>query len=359
MRWKFSALGQIQRSKKDMDFNTAIRKYTPVIVIAQQMLCQSLQSAKRLRLILITSVCLVVLGCSDTTNNDDPIGVADPMTAPSNTSHLSAQLQVDWPSQTSYANAAAAMFSHGNAVNLIAGDLFRADSQLDNVLLRSKELGTGRYFGRLDLLADDSAQTVSVEVVHEPLAARSERWYPAEEFNLDPGAGEFVGVYALIDFPPEITLLTLPSGNTFTSRSDDVEISWQALSGTETMRIVGRVECFDNGSSIAYGVSRFLGEDDGYSRFSIGELIIEDETGAFLGEFFSNLASAMISAMLEVVTLGLIDADDLFDTGPFIIDYCDLDLALFRERLGMLDGYEEGWAIGSRSTRINLRYEAY
>lgn len=323
----------------------------------QQLSLQSLAvTIKTIVQLAILSFSLIA--CSETDNDDDPIHVSDPKTNPSSNSHLSAQLQVDWPGQSDYANAAGAMFSYGNAVNLVAGDLFRVSSPVDRVLLRSNQLGTGRYFGRLDLQADDSAQTVEVKVVHEPLEARSERWYPVEEFNLDPGPGEFVGVFALVDFPAAIALLTPLGIAHYSSRSEDVEIEWQALNGDETMRIAGRVECYDGNQSIAYGVSRFLGEDDGYSRFSIGEFIFDDVTGTLLGDFFTNLMSAIVSVMLEVLTFGLVDADDILSTGPFIIDYCDLDLALFRERLGMLDGYEEGWAIGSRSTRISLRYDA-
>ena len=102
---------------------------------------------------------------------------------------------------------AAAVFIDGNPVNLVGGDVFEASTGTESTLLLNKGYYEGSYSASLP---NTSLSYIFMEVVHVPIEARKERWYPVDLVNIDPGPGELVGTSATINFPPEI-IITSPT----------------------------------------------------------------------------------------------------------------------------------------------------
>ncbi|MCP3689903.1 MAG: hypothetical protein GY784_15980 [Gammaproteobacteria bacterium] len=99
---------------------------------------------------------------------------------------------------------AAAVFRDGKPVNLLAGDVFKAVSGENEVLLLKRGYYSGSYAATLT--TDDPSRELSISIVHEPVEARDSRWYPVDIINVDPGPGELVGPVATVTFPPRVSI---------------------------------------------------------------------------------------------------------------------------------------------------------
>ncbi len=108
------------------------------------------------------------------------------------------------------AQLAAAVFKDGEPVDLVAGDVFEAQTTTQRILLKNSRFFAGSYTALLTV--DDNVQDVLFNIVHEPVEAREDRWYPIDIINIDPGPGELVGKSATATFVgPECQLCHHPA----------------------------------------------------------------------------------------------------------------------------------------------------
>lgn len=84
------------------------------------------------------------------------------------------------------AQLAAAVFKDDEPVDLVAGDVFEAQTTTQRILLKNSRFFAGSYTALLTV--DDNVQDVLFNIVHEPVEAREDRWYPIDIINIDPGA---------------------------------------------------------------------------------------------------------------------------------------------------------------------------
>ncbi len=95
--------------------------------------------------------------------------------------------QADQPYGQQQLVMAAAAYVDGQPDVLVGGDVLQVTAVSGTSLLT--ETSANDHFLRGDIPGDGSGHTLQVGVVYEPLAARSERWYPAEKAWVDAVPG--------------------------------------------------------------------------------------------------------------------------------------------------------------------------
>ena len=121
------------------------------------------------------------VGCDvDSSNNTPPVP----------TTGLVMYAEANLHESEETAQIAAAVYRDGVPVGLIGGDVFEARTTTQRVLLKDSGSYDGSYAAPLVI---DVVQDVFLNVVHEPIEARDDRWYPVDLLNIDPGPGELVG----------------------------------------------------------------------------------------------------------------------------------------------------------------------
>ena len=260
------------------------------------------------------------------------------------------------------AQVAAAVFNDGEPVNLVGGDLFEARTVTERVLLKQGGPVTGSYAASLPV--DDSVQDVFLDVVHLPVEAREDRWYPIDLLNTDPGPGELVGKSAMVSFPPAVTIAPL-SQTVYTSISDIIDISWNPVSAGDLMRILAAVECTDGLATSSYGVvvdnevQLDMDLDDGNEVISLDKFIYDLDAGSDTLKFISDAALVLLQETLNQLSAGNIDPDFLLkqrEANP-IESTCEIRLFLQRQRPGQFDAaFDDGRVTGSSSAEITLTY---
>lgn len=108
----------------------------------------------------------------------------------------------------------------------------------------------GSYAASLPV--DNSVQDVFFNIVHAPIEARADRWYPVDMLNIDPGPGEPVGKSASVSFPQPVAIISPVADTPYTSISDVISLQWLAGDGDE-MRILSAIECTDGLAKSSYG----------------------------------------------------------------------------------------------------------
>lgn len=252
---------------------------------------------------------------------------------------------------------AAAVFRDGEPIDLVAGDVFKAVSGPNEVLLRNRGNYKGSYAATLS--ADDLSPGVSIDIVHEPLEARDGRWYPIDLINVDPGPGELVGPVASVFFPPEVSITGPSQSSVYTQADETIDLSWVALNQGDTMRVRSAVSCSDGLATNTYGVELLLGDDDGLESISIDDFIYDSTSDSILLNFIIAAARAMLQQLLNDLSDGNIDPDFLARLGTAnpINSACDIQLFLFRSRDGIADpGFDNGAVAGSRSDEVTLLF---
>lgn len=267
---------------------------------------------------------------------------------------VAASIQVDLPAGATQAQVAATVFRDQDIVPLVAGDVFKARSDAEAVILRAIDNLSGDYRGSMAVPNNAVALTVMIE--HDAEGSREDRWYPVDELLVDPGPGDLVGYSAEVLLPQEPVISSPLSGEVYTDREDRILLSWMPGDG-EQMRLGSVISCGSDTQRVRYATSRVLGEDDGQAEIRLGNLIPDGAVAGPVVDIFTRLAVVLMATALEFATFGLLDGSD-WEVQPFTISDCDLDLTLFREKAGNLSaGFAGGFAIGSRSARVAIRYE--
>jgi hypothetical protein len=261
------------------------------------------------------------------------------------------------------AQIAAAVFRDGVPVDLVGGDVFEARTITERILLKDRGPVAGSYAASLPV--DNSVQDIFLNVVHAPLEAREDRWYPIDLLNTDPGPGELVGKSATVSFPPAVTITGPLPGTVYTSINDVIDLSWVALGAGDTMRVLAAVECSDGLVSSSYGVvidKESLPEiqsDDGIEGISLDKFIYDLNLGTQTIKLVSDAALVLLQELLNQLSAGNIDPEFLLkkqQANPATSE-CDIRLFLQRQRQGVFDvTFDDGTVVGSTSAEVKVRY---
>lgn len=261
------------------------------------------------------------------------------------------------------AQVAAAVFNDGEPVNMVGGDLFEARTATERVLLKQGGPVTGSYAASLPV--DNSVLDVFLDVVHEPLEARKDRWYPIDLIGTDPGPGELVGKSSMVSFPPAVTITGPLSGTVYSRINDVIDIGWDTAGAGDFMRVLASVECTDGLATSSYGVvvdnnlQLDMDLDDGSEALSLDKFIYDDNLGSSTVQFISDAALVMLQELLNQLSAGNIDPDFLLkqrEANP-IESTCEIRLFLQRQRLGQFDVvFDDGRVTGSTSAEVTVIY---
>ena len=254
------------------------------------------------------------------------------------------------------AQIAAAVYKDGVAVNLVAGDVFEARTATARVLLKDRGFYAGSYAASLPV--DDTVQDIFLNVVHEPVEAREDRWYPVDLVNVDPGPGELVGKSSTVSFPPGVTITGPPADSVYTRIDEEIDLSWVAIGTGDNMRVLAAVECTDGLSSSSYGTMVDIIDDDGIQTIGLDQFIYDQNTRPVL-TFIADAALVLLQELLNQLSAGNIDPDFLIrkeEANP-IDSACEIRLFLQRQRRGEFDiTFDAGNVFGSRSAEVTVNY---
>ena len=260
------------------------------------------------------------------------------------------------------AQVAAAVFIDGEPVALVGGDVFEASTVSQRVLLT----GGGRFDGSYaaSLPVDDSVLDVFINVVHAPIEAREDRWYPIDIAITDPGPGELVGKSATVSFPTEVTINGPAADTVYTSINDVIKLTWleprdgDTMAG-DTMKVLSAVSCSDGLASSSYGTVLEIVVDDGWEDITLDNFIYDIDAGTPGITFIADAALVLLQELLNKLSAGNIDPDFLtrkVEANP-ISSACEIRLFLQRQRSGQFDvTFDDGVVIGSRSDEVTLHY---
>ena len=260
------------------------------------------------------------------------------------------------------AQVAAAVFIDGEPVALVGGDVFEASTVSQRVLLT----GGGRFDGSYaaSLPVDDSVLDVFINVVHAPIEAREDRWYPIDIAITDPGPGELVGKSATVSFPTEVTINGPAADTVYTSINDVINLTWlepragDTMAG-DTMKVLSAVSCNDGLATSSYGTVLEIVVDDGWEDITLDNFIYDIDAGTPGITFIAEAALVLLQELLNKLSAGNIDPDFLarkVEANP-ISSTCEIRLFLQRQRIGTFDTtFDGGDVIGSRSREVTLKY---
>jgi len=251
-----------------------------------------------------------------------------------------------------------AIFDNGEPVNLVGGDVVQASTTNDSILLLDDGFYKGSYVASLPNTLNFNQ--INFLMVHEPLTARQDRWYPIDLLNIDPGAGEFVGASAVIDLPPEP--LNISASNTnFNDISDSFILTWTPQTAGDIMQIRSAISCTNGTATNTYGTEAVIvdNSDDGSESIDLDQFIYDIESENQTIKFLLAEARALLQELLIQLSNGATDDEffaNLVTINP-INNPCEIKLFLFRQRAGNFDSTStNGRVFGSRSTDITLFY---
>jgi hypothetical protein len=257
------------------------------------------------------------------------------------------------------AQIAAAVFNDGAPVDLVGGDVFEARTATERVLLNTRGPVVGSYAASLPV--DDSVQDVFFNILHAPIEAREDRWYPIDLLNIDPGPGELVGKSATVSFPPAVTIGAPVNDTVYNSINDVVALRWLVVEApsTDTMRVLSAIECTDGLAKSTYGTLVDIGADDGAEDINMDRFIYDLTLGSSTIKFLSDATLVLLQGLLNQLSAGSIDPDFLLKqrlANP-IESACKIRLFLQRQRQGQFDvTFDDGTVTGSRSAEASVLY---
>ena len=205
------------------------------------------------------------------------------------------------------AQISAAVFRDGQPVALVGGDVFEVRTATDRILLKVRGSTAGSYVSSLPV--DTSAQNVSINVVHAPVEAREDRWYPIDLLNIDPGPGELVGKTATVSFPPAVTITGPAADTVYTSTDEVIDLTWVAGGEGDTMRVLSAVSCTDGVATSSYGTVVDIVDDDGLEAISVDKFIYDLNDGSPAAQFISGAVLGLLQELLNKLSAGNIDPD--------------------------------------------------
>jgi hypothetical protein len=255
------------------------------------------------------------------------------------------------------AQIAAAVFRDGQPVDLVGGDVFEASTSTDRILLKERGFFVGSYAASLPV--DNSVQNVFINVVHEPVEAREDRWYPVDLLNIDPGPGELVGKSATVSFPPAVTITGPVADTVFNTIDSFIDLTWVAAGEGDSMRVMSAIECTDGLATSTYGTVVEIADDDGLEAISLDQFIYDLNGDPPVLRFISDAARALLQELLNDLSAGNIDPDFLArqaEANP-VNSACEIRLFLQRQRDGQFDAsFDSGRVVGSRSAEVVVYY---
>ena len=255
----------------------------------------------------------------------------------------------------STAEVAAAVYQDGIPVELTGGDLFQASSGDEIAYLKKPAALIRGYSGSIDTI---DGTTLDIEIIHDAIIAREDRWYPVDLLLVDPGPGPLVGRAASASFPDPVTI-TAPQDNTeYTNIDDQAHIEWLPGSGAESMQLIGAVDCSDGLSTSRYSIQRPLNDDDGFETVPLTEIILDNSNDEFKS-FINPLAQALLQELLNQLSEGNIDPDFVIkkiESNP-VKSRCEIRLVVQRIRKGEFDdGFAAGDISASSSADVIIVY---
>jgi len=254
---------------------------------------------------------------------------------------------------------AVAIFDDGEPINLVGGDVVQASTANDSILLLTGGFFKGSYAASLP--NSTSLNQIALTIVHEPIEARQNRWYPVDLINIDPGPGELVGSSATIDLPPEPDIIAPVTGSIFSSINDNFDVSWTPLGAGDIMKIRSAVIC-DNGINISsYGTEAITvdGSDDGTETVGLDQFIYDLNDTDPVITFIVGAERALMQALLEWLSNNAADDSFFANLDPVnpITSDCEIQLFLFRQRPGSFASPStDGTIFGSRSADVTIHY---
>ena len=255
------------------------------------------------------------------------------------------------------AQVAAAVFRDGQPIDLVAGDVFEARTLTDRILLKESGSFAGSYAASLPV--DTSVQDVFLNVVHEPVEAREDRWYPVDLLIIDPGPGELVGKSATVNFPPAVTITGPAADTAYTEIDEIIDLTWVAGGEGDSMRVLSAIECTDGLATSSYGTLVEIAGDTGLEAIGVDKFIYDLNDDAPVIRFILDAARALLQELLNDLSAGNIDPDFLArqaEANP-INSVCEIRLFLQRQRDGQFDAsFDSGRVVGSRSAEVVVNY---
>ncbi|RLT89067.1 MULTISPECIES: hypothetical protein [unclassified Ketobacter] len=282
-------------------------------------------------------------------------GESDSLRAPVSNEGVSVTIQANLPAGLLQANVAASYFQDGRKAALVGGDIIVAESDTDSSILRSLQNLSGDYSTVVDF--SDATAGIEFAVDFDPVAARADRWYPVDELLVDPGPGELVGYRTQVAFPEAIVLSSPLSNEIYTTRSQEIVLSWTSSPDTEQTRFTSVQTCFSGSREVQWGTSDILSSaDPGSHTVSVGELIPSTNFITQVTNTLSALSVIIVGSILETYSFGLIGRQDI-KIETFDLEYCTLSLTVFREVGNDLGAdISGGFAIGSTSDTVTVEY---
>jgi hypothetical protein len=253
---------------------------------------------------------------------------------------------------------ATAIFSDGEPIDLVGGDVVQASTINDSILLLERGFFNGSYAANLPNSAN--LDQIEFSIVHEPIEARQNRWYPVDLINIDPGPGDLGGASATIELPPE-PVITTPPGGIFTSIDDIFDINWDPLPAGDIIKVRSAITCDDGFKTSTYGTVATLADDsdDGSEGIRLDQFIYDLTSNDPQIDFITEEARAMLAELLSQLSNGVIDETFLANIAPVnpVTSECEIRLFLFRQRPGsFVSATTNGTIFGSRSAELTITY---
>ena len=255
------------------------------------------------------------------------------------------------------AQIVAAFFRDGQPIDLVGGDVLEVRTATDRILLKERGFYVGSYAASLPV--DSSVQNVFFNVVHEPVEAREDRWYPVDLINIDPGPGELVGKSATVSFPPAVTITGPAMFTVYNTIDSFIDLTWVAGGEGDTMRVLSAVNCTDGLAVSTYGTVVEIADDDGIETIALDKFIYDLNDNSPVIKLILDAARALLQELLNDLSAGNIDPDFLVrqaEANP-VNSICEIRLFLQRQRDGQFDAsFDSGRVVGSRSAEVVVDY---
>lgn len=296
----------------------------------------------------LCSLITVLSGCEFESTNNLP-GVPD--------QGLFIYLEANRHQNGDVVQIAAGVFKDGEPLDAVGGDVFKASTNTNEVLLTEAGFYTGSYYNSLPISNAD--QDVTLTIVHEPVLARENRWYPIDVINVDPGPSELVGNSATATFPPPVIIATQLPATPYTSIRDFIDLTWIAAGEGDTMLVRTATTC-DNGLNVStYGTELEVGDDDGNEMIAVSNFLFDSSEEFPSIIFLADVGLGMLQQLLNDLSAGKADPDFFarrLPANPIESD-CEIRLFLFRQRDGVFDTtFDSGSVKGSSSAELTIYY---
>lgn len=274
---------------------------------------------------------------------------------------ISLIFEADLPYGSIAVSVAASGYHYGEPQPMIGGDVMQVTSSSESVYLQADAHREHFYSAQLALTDPDISESLSLMIIHDPEATRSERWYPAEEAVYDPGSGPLAGYSATLTLPEELQILSPQPGLTYTSRTDDIVLEWTGAPA-DSLKLVAHNRCTassSNSSDLAW-VQTIGITDDQADSIRVGRLIPSEgvlETAGTVANVLTGFLQLVFETTLSAATLGLYETETI-EFEDYELDSCSMTLYLVRQNQGELgDGIDGGSVTGSRSDSVTVEFQ--